>query len=76
MPLKAGAGKSVRACLSLRAGQGLKSELKDKVVGWQGVEVLFCHCFANESIRAKQKALLPFVYKGSRAFLIRGDGGI
>ncbi|WP_346655979.1 tyrosine-type recombinase/integrase [Arthrobacter sp. NicSoilB8] len=27
-------------------------------------------------IYTKQKALLPFIYKGSRAFLIRGDGGI
>lgn len=30
----------------------------------------------NPYPRAKQKALFPFVYKGNRAFSIRGDGGI
>jgi len=30
----------------------------------------------RDPCKAKQKTLLPFVYEGSRAFLIRGDGGI
>jgi hypothetical protein len=52
---------------------------------WAEAKVVVCpvapkQCFANslpmDPSKAKQKALLPFVYKGSRAFLIRGDGGI
>lgn len=37
---------------------------------------MFANSLPTKPGRVKQKALLPFVYKGSRAFLIRGDGGI
>jgi hypothetical protein len=30
----------------------------------------------RDSFKTKQRALLPFVSKGSRAFLVGGDGGI